>query len=103
MTAISDLTATELAAAIRARAISPVEAVETALVRIDQCKELNAFMAICADRACAEARRAEAAVTSGAPLGPLHGIPFSVKDLTNTDGVATTHGSRLFAENVPAA
>ena len=95
MTAIADLTATELAAAIRAREISPVEAVEAALARIEERRELNAFMAICADRARAEARRAETAVTSGAPLGPLHGIPFSVKDLTNTEGVVTTQGSGL--------
>ncbi len=102
MTAIADLAATELATAIRARAISPVEAVESALARIDERRELNAFMAICADRARAEARRTETAIASGAPLGPLHGIPFSVKDLTNTEGVATTQGSALFADTIPA-
>ncbi|MBQ0820163.1 amidase [Microvirga sp. HBU67558] len=103
MTAIADLPATELAAAIQTKAISPVEAVEAALARIEERQELNAFMAICADRARAEARTAEAAVMSGAPLGPLHGIPFSVKDLTNTEGVATTQGSALFADTVPSA
>src|SRR5882724_8496415 len=103
MTVTADLTATELAIAIRTRSISPVEAVESALARIDERRELNAFMAICADRARAEARRAETAIARGAPLGPLHGIPFSVKDLTNTEGVITTQGSGLFANNVPAA
>ncbi|HWK46152.1 MAG TPA: amidase family protein [Stellaceae bacterium] len=103
MTAIADLSATDLAAAIRARQISPVDAVEAALGRIEERRDLNAFMAIPADRARAEARAAEAAVMSGAPLGPLHGIPFSVKDLTNTEGVATTQGSALFADTVPAA
>ena len=103
MTAIADLPATDLAAAIRARTISPVEAVESALARIDERRELNAFMATCADRARTEARQAETAIASGAPLGPLHGIPFSVKDLTNTEGVTTTQGSRLFADTVPAA
>ena len=103
MTAIADLTATDLAIAIRTRTISPVEAVESALARIDERRELNAFMAICRDRARAEARRAETAIASGASLGPLHGIPFSVKDLTNTEGVATTQGSGLFADTVPAA
>lgn len=102
MTAIADLSATELATAIRSRTISPVEAVEAALARIGERKELNAYMAICADRARAEARRAETAITSGASLGSLHGIPFSVKDLTNTEGVTTTQGSRLFADSVPA-
>jgi aspartyl-tRNA(Asn)/glutamyl-tRNA(Gln) amidotransferase subunit A len=101
-TAIADLSATSLAAAIRARTISPVEAVESALARIEAHSELNAFMAICSDRARAEAKAAEAAVISGAPLGALHGIPFSVKDLTNTEGVATTQGSALFAGTVPA-
>src|SRR3979409_2479310 len=100
MTAAADLTATELATAIRARTISPVEAVEGALARIEERRELNAFMAICADRARAEAREAERAVASGALLSPLHGIPFSVKDLTNTEGVVTTQGSALFADNV---
>jgi aspartyl-tRNA(Asn)/glutamyl-tRNA(Gln) amidotransferase subunit A len=103
MTAIADLTATELVAAICARAISPVEAVESALARIDERRELNAFMAICRDRARAEARRAETAIANGAPLGPLHGIPFSVKDLTNTEGVITTQGSGLFADTMPTA
>ena len=83
--------------------ISPVEAVEAALARIEERRDLNAFMAVCADRAREEARTAEAAVMSGAPLGPLHGIPFSVKDLTNTEGVATTQGCALFADSVPAA
>ena len=92
-----------LAAAIRTKAISPVEAVEAALARIEERRDLNAFMAVCADRAREEARAAEAAVMSGAPLGPLHGIPFSVKDLTNTEGVATTQGCALFADAVPTA
>jgi aspartyl-tRNA(Asn)/glutamyl-tRNA(Gln) amidotransferase subunit A len=103
MTEIADLSATELAAAIRVRKVSPVEAVESALARIGAREELNAFMAICRDRARAEARQAETAVTSGVQLGPLHGIPFSVKDLTSTAGVATTQGSALFADHVPAA
>jgi aspartyl-tRNA(Asn)/glutamyl-tRNA(Gln) amidotransferase subunit A len=102
VTAIADLSATDLAAAIRARRISPVEAVDAALSRIEERKELNAFMAIPAERARAEARKAEEALASGAPLGPLHGIPFSVKDLTNTAGVATTQGTALFADTVPA-
>jgi len=102
MTTIADMTATELAAAIRARRISPVEAVEAALDRIEERKDLNAFMAIPAERARAEARRAEDAVMRGDPLPPLHGIPFSVKDLTNTEGVPTTQGCALFADTVPS-
>ncbi|MFE0758836.1 amidase [Inquilinus sp. NPDC058860] len=101
-TAIADLSATALAAAIRSRSVSPVEAVEAALARIEARRDLNAMMALCADRARAEASRAEAAVTAGAALGPLHGVPFTVKDLTSTEGVATTQGCALFADTVPA-
>src|SRR5581483_242668 len=103
MTEIADLSATALGAAIRAKQVSPVEAVDAALARIDARRELNAFMAVCADRARTEAKAAEQRVITGAPLPPLHGIPFSVKDLTNTEGVATTQGSALFAGHVPAA
>lgn len=103
MTGIADMGGVELAAAIAQRKISPVESVDAALARIDANRGLNAFMAICADRARAEARKAEAAVMRGDRLGPLHGIPFSVKDLTNTEGVVTTQGSAYFASNVPKA
>lgn len=102
MTATANLTATELAAAIRARRISPVEALEAALTRIGERRELNAFMAIASERARAEARKAEAALAGSEPVGPLHGIPFSVKDLTSTEGVATTQGAALFADTIPA-
>ncbi len=103
MTDIADLSAVALAAAIRAKTVSPVEAVEAALARIDQKAELNAFMAVSAERARTQAKAAEAKVMRGETLGSLHGIPFSVKDLTNTEGVATTQGSALFADNIPKA
>jgi len=103
MTDIADLSATELNAAIRAKRISPVETVEAALARIEERRDLNAFMAVCADRARTEAKVAERLVATGRPLPPLHGIPFSVKDLTNTEGVTTTQGSALFADHVPTA
>ncbi len=103
MNAIADLSAVDLAAAIHAKSVSPIEAVEAALNRIAEKAELNAFMAVCAERARAEAKEAEAKVMRGETLGALHGIPFSVKDLTNTQGVATTQGSALFADNIPKA
>ncbi|MEQ8291247.1 MAG: amidase [Roseovarius sp.] len=101
MTDIADMTATALAAAIREKAISPVEAVEAALARIEARAELNAFVTVTAEEARAQARRAEAQVMDGAKLGPLHGVPFSVKDLINTAGVRTTQGSMIFEHNVP--
>ncbi len=103
MTEIADLSATELRTAIRAKQISPVEAVDAALARVEARRDLNAFMAVCADRARKEARAAERQLAVGGTLPQLLGIPFSVKDLTNTEGVATTQGSALFANHVPAA
>jgi aspartyl-tRNA(Asn)/glutamyl-tRNA(Gln) amidotransferase subunit A len=103
MTEIANLSASELRTAVRAKQISPVEAVDAALARIEARRDLNAFMAVCADRAREEARAAERRLANDEPLPELLGIPFSVKDLTNTEGVATTQGSALFANHVPAA
>ncbi len=102
MTEIADLSARELAAAIGARRLSPVEAVDAALARIEERSDLNAFMAVCAERARVEAKAAEARLAKGGKQPALLGIPFSVKDLTNTEGVATTQGSALFAGQIPA-
>jgi len=68
MSNIADLSATELSAAIRAKRLSPVEVVDAALSRIDERRDLNAFMAVCADRARAEAQAAEDAVMGDRPL-----------------------------------
>src|SRR5205823_3114640 len=66
--------ATEMAARIRRRALSPVEAVEAFLTRIGtRNSAINAYVTVIADQARAAARAAERAVMSGAPLGPLHG------------------------------
>ncbi|MBX6374630.1 MAG: amidase [Acetobacteraceae bacterium] len=99
---LTRLSATEAAAAIRARRLSPVELVEAVLAAAERSQPvLNAFVTIAAEQARAAARAAEDAVARGEPLGPLHGVPFSVKDLTNTAGLRTTMGSALFADNVP--
>jgi aspartyl-tRNA(Asn)/glutamyl-tRNA(Gln) amidotransferase subunit A len=95
-------TAAELAAAIRARTVSPVEAMRATLDRAERSQPvLNAFVTLCADRAMNEARAAEAAVVRGEALPPLHGVPLAVKDLVPTGGLRTTYGSRIFAEHVP--
>ena len=101
MTEIADLSAVALAAEIAACRISPVEAVDAALQRIEERAELNAFVTVSAERARIEAQAAEAAVRRGDELGPLHGVPFSVKDLVNTAGVRTTQGSKIFEQFVP--
>jgi len=98
------LPARELAQRIRQREVSPVEAVRATLARIERAQPaLNAFITVCADQALAAARAAEAALMRGDALGPLHGVPFSVKDLINTAGVRTTYGSLIFEQHVPAA
>jgi len=96
--------AVELAGLIAAREISPVELTAAVLARIEALQpRLNAFITVAADSAMAEARAAEQAVIDGKPLGPLHGVPFSVKDLCNTAGVRTTFGSFGYEDNVPEA
>lgn len=95
--------ATELAGLIRARQLSPVELVTAVLARAERLQPtLNCFITLTPERALAEARRAEDAIAAGRPLGALHGLPFSVKDLVNTEGVATTFGAVIHRDNVPA-
>ena len=93
--------ATELARMIRAKDISPVEIVDAFLSRIDRVNPaINAYCTVTADEARAAARRAEEAVTRGDALGPLHGVPYSLKDLTPARGVRTTMGSKIFEHTV---
>ena len=96
--------AMELAALIARREASPVEIVDLVLERIEKTQPtINAFITVCAETARAAAKEAETAVVRGDKLGPLHGVPFAVKDLVNTAGVRTTFGSWALAENVPAS
>jgi len=96
------LSATELARAIKRKKVSAVEAVDAVLAQIERLNPtLNAFVLVTADEARKEARAAERAVTKkGATLGPLHGVPFSTKDVVATKGLRTTFGSPLYADNV---
>ena len=100
---LSWLPATTLAGMIRRKKVSPVEVVNAILARIEALNPvLNAFVTLTADQARREARAAERALGKrGARLGPLHGVPFSVKDLVITRGVRTTFGSPLYRDNVP--
>lgn len=96
------MSAVDAADRIRKKQISPVELTEAVLKRVEGVQaELNAFITISGDVARAEAKVREQAVMSGGVLGPLHGIPFTVKDLVNTAGVKTTFGSFAFADNIP--
>jgi len=97
------LSVTEQVALIRRRKISPLEIVDALLTRIDKVNpRLNAFVLINADQARREAKAAERAVGKrGATLGPLHGVPFGVKDLVVTKNVRTTFGTPIYRDNVP--
>ena len=94
--------ARELASLIAARAVSPVEVLDAHLAVIErQNPKLNAIVTLAADQARVAARSAEDAVMRGAAIGPLHGLPIGVKDVTVTAGIRTTFGSPLFKDNVP--
>ncbi len=95
--------AAEMAAAIRKKKLSPVDVMRAVLARIERVNPmLNAFVTLTADQAIKDARAAERALMKkGAQLGPLHGVPFSTKDLVITKGIRTTFGTRLYADNVP--
>jgi len=96
------LPAADLASAVARRKVSPVEALQAVLDAIEKTKKLNAWVTVDADAALKAARAAErAAMRRGARLGPLHGVPFGVKDLIITKGVRTTFGTPLYRDNVP--
>lgn len=93
--------ATQLAARIRSKEISPVEVVQAHLDRIRAVDpQINAIVTL-ADGAMEAARAAEAAVLKGDKLGPLHGVPFTVKDAIDTAGVLTQRGSPIFKGRIP--
>jgi Asp-tRNA(Asn)/Glu-tRNA(Gln) amidotransferase A subunit family amidase len=88
-------TITELAAMLRSGAVTPTGLTEHLIGRIEAMNgPLNAFNLVTADRALAEAKAAESLMASGRDLGPLHGIPYAVKDLYDIVGLPTTAGSR---------
>jgi aspartyl-tRNA(Asn)/glutamyl-tRNA(Gln) amidotransferase subunit A len=104
--ALDDLaydSAVELAAAIRDRKISPLEATRAIMARIKQHNpKLNALVTIPEGAALCAATKAEEAVMRGDKLGPLHGVPLHVKDNLYVADSRTTFGSKLFEQNVAA-
>ena len=94
--------AVELRRRIGAKEISPVELLEACIERIEAVNPaVNAITATCFERARNEARAAERDVLAGSELGPLHGLPIGIKDLEDTEGLLTTHGSPLYRDHVP--
>ena len=98
------LSAFELARAIRAKSVSPVEATLAVLDRVEKLNpKLNAFCTLMAESAMLEARQAEGAVKSSETLGPLHGVPISIKDNIYVKDSRTTFGSKLLEDQITRA
>ena len=96
------LSATELGDCLHSREISPLEAVEAYLARIDQVgSTLNAYITVCADQAREEARQAENEIARGDYRGPLHGVPVGVKDQIYVKGIRNSDGSKIREDFVP--
>ena len=95
MTSLADLTATQLAGGYRKGDYSPVDVMNDVLRRTQERQDLNAFISLQPEAAMAAAKAAEKAQLSGEVLPALHGLPYSVKDLTLTKGVPTTMGSYI--------
>jgi aspartyl-tRNA(Asn)/glutamyl-tRNA(Gln) amidotransferase subunit A len=96
------LTIQEVSSQIKRKKVSPVELTALFLERIKKLNPtLNAFVTLIEERALADAREAERDIRRGRYRGPLHGIPFSIKDNLATKGVRTTAGSKILAEWVP--
>ena len=96
------LSMAELARLIRTGEVSPVEATEAYLERIERIDgRVNSYITVCHEEARQAAREAEQAIAAGRYLGPLHGIPVAVKDQFDTAGIRTTYGSSLEWDHVP--
>ena len=92
----------EMTEAIKSKRLSPVEIMDAILSRIERLNsKVNAYCTLVAESARKQAREAETMVMRGEKLGPLHGIPVSIKDLTFTRGIRTTFGSKIYENFVP--
>jgi aspartyl-tRNA(Asn)/glutamyl-tRNA(Gln) amidotransferase subunit A len=104
MSDLTELSIAQAAEAIARHELSPVALTEAYLRRIEKVDgAINAYITVSADRARADAQRAEAELSAGNHRGPLHGIPVALKDIVDTDGLRTTSGSRIFGDYLPAA
>ena len=107
MSATDDLlfsSATSIERSIQSKEISAVEIVEAHLQRIDEVNpRLNAVVKVASERAMDEARAADAALARGESLGPLHGVPITVKDSHDTEGIVSTGGTLGRKDFVPDA
>ena len=96
------LTASDLSKLMAAKEVSPVEATEAYLDRIEALDaKYRAYVTVAADVALAAAKRAEQEIAQGNHRGPMHGVPVAAKDQINTQGILTTGGSPVFKDNIP--
>ena len=102
MNALWRRSATDLARALRAGAVSAREVLAAHIDRIAATNpSINAIVTLVPERAAAQAQAADEAFARGQPVGPLHGLPIAHKDLADTAGVRTTYGSPIYADHVP--
>lgn len=100
---LHNLTLAEAAKLIAARKLSPVEYTQALIARTDALEpQLNAFITRTDEIAMATARTAEAEISRGAWRGPLHGVPFAIKDIYDTAGILTSGHSRTNVDRIPA-
>ena len=101
---MTELSILDAAKALRAGTTTSVALTEAALARIAVTDpKVNAFITVTPERARADAVRADAERAGGKALGPLHGVPYALKDIYDTAGIRTTCHSKLRVDNVPTA
>ena len=99
---IEGMTIGDISRQLRSKKLSPVELTNLFLQRIKRLNPvLNAYVTLTEERACADAKTAEKEISLGRYRGPLHGIPFSIKDNLATRRIRTTAGSKVLADWVP--
>ncbi|MGE0798367.1 MAG: amidase [Lautropia sp.] len=104
MTDLAFLTVAEAGELLRGKKLSPVEYAKSLIERIEgNDTKLNAFLRLTPDIAMADAKRAEAEIARGDWRGPMHGVPYGLKDLVDHAGLPTTARSKILENNVAAA
>ena len=98
------LSIADAAQLIGSRKLSPLEYTDALLARIEAFDpQLNAFITLTADLARKQAREAESEIMAGRYRGPLHGVPFALKDIYDTQGILTSGGSKVCSDNIPTS